>query len=691
MLHSVTLHKGIAAALLLAACLPCSALAQQRTLSTRTLLSGLQTPHGVAIHPATGDIYFSERATGAIQRYQGGSATPVIRNGQWRMDVAELPKWAISDSMPLEKWSATTLQNPGPITIASNGTLYVTEQIPEGRLLAFTPDEAGNYAVARPIPIPWLREEFQWRNVLVDSFDRLYIAGTDEVGPAAMKFGSCLVREPDGNWWVIDFGPFAQFNVIALSAREDVLLLGDARRGNLSWWEVNRHIMVGGNPETAGHGELQAVSVYPDGSFIIGVMEDGKARLTRMDPFVGQQATLADNFRSIGAIAIDREGIRYIVSDPVAGTLVECTPPQGTVVNEVLMRQIARQAEGSLGGLANVAEAPAFMNNFFERLQDIAKEIMPVDEVAAVNFTLSDIAGNIPIIAGRVRTVVNVQGVEEDPLEQLEFFLIFPSKMIFTDETVTPSLSFFYAKRKSGKIEQTKAVFNNSMKAYRISGTNRATIGTSKSGLFVPVVSTGMEERNNGIYISISFLGMGIFPDYFLSLYQGVREQSARLVVKDPQSRSGYITYEATFMDEATIAGMQDRSATREEISNLLVSGFGNASAGGNRSIGWLRLGQYPADKLVSFADTDTSDAIGAASGDLKEIITAKEVELRREIQEEIAIFHPDYVPQRAVEEDDETILQTLFGEEAPATPTATEEPAETGTTPAAEPAGVEE
>lgn len=612
--------------------------AQQAALTVRPLAEGLQRPHGVAIHPQTGDIYVSERGSGRIVVLRNGRPEPALAPG-WTVSE-DLPRWAISDSMPLSAWMSPALNQPGPIAFSTNGTLFVAEQTPQGRILEFRPDAQGLYTQAIAVPVPWLDQEFQWRDLQVDALNRLFIAGADEVGSDFMKFGSALVRETNGDWWVIDFGPFANFGPFALSAREDVMVLGDRNRGKLSWWEVHRHIMLGGVPDSTGRAELQALALYPDGAFIIGQLDaPGQAVLKRLDPFNFQQTTLATGFRSIGDIAMDRPNVRYYVTDPEAGKVLECTLPASVRFNEVAMRQIVRAVDGMMGV---TEEAPAFLGNFFEQLQSAAQDLLPEDSTHTIQFNLSDIAGKMPIVAGRIRAAVEVAGAEEDPIEQVEFFLLFPSKVVMTDVAVSPSMSFFSARRKSGKVEQTKPLFQGDVGVYRLSGTNVSRVASAPGGLHIPIVVCGLDEADGGIYVNLSFLGAGIYGDYYLTLFQGPREQTAKLVVKSPTSESGNITYEASFMDEATIEGM-DGSVTREQVSNLLVAGFG-AGGGVNRSVGWLRLGQFPAAMTVSFGDVGDTTLTGAASG-MRDIVEQKRVEMSLEAASEIQGQEPEIVP----------------------------------------------
>ena len=631
----------------------------QATLNVRTLADGLKEPWGVAVHPGTGDIYVSEKGSGQILVLKDGAGRPASALASAWTVSTNLPRWAISSQIPVEKWMAAALDAPGALSISSNGTLVVAEQRPSGRILAFAPNEQGQYALAQGVPVPWLDQEFQWRDLFIDLGGRLYVVGADEVGSDFMKFGSALVREPDGNWWVIDFGPFADFGSFAVSERQDVMLLGDRNKGTLSWWEVDRHMMLGGSPDSAGRAKLSSLAIYPDGSFILGLQNaPGKASLVRMDPFTGQQTTLADSFQSIGDIEIDRKRGRYLVTDPEAGRLVECTFNPPLKFNESVMRQIVRSSENIVG---LPSEAPAFLNNFFEKLQDAAKEILPDDATHAVQFNLSDIAGKMPIVAGRVQAAVTVEGAEEDPIEQIEFFLLFPSKVVMTETAVSPSLSFFSARRKSGKVEQTKPVFEGDVGVYRMSGTNYSKVATGSGGLHVPVVVCGLDQADGGVYVNLSFLGAGIYGDYYLTLFQGPREQRAKMIVKSPGTKSGTVTYEASFMEEATIEGM-DGSITKEQLSNLLISGFGGGG-GANRSVGWLKLGQFPAQMTVAFGEPTDTTLTGGQSG-LKEIVEKKRVEMSMESAEDI---------------------DGLEGEEAPEDEAGT--PEDDAGTPAAEPA----
>ena len=622
-----TLRRAALAAVCALAALP--AAAQQNPMTVSTLADNLPGVYGVARHP-DGTVYATQLDAGRIVAIRNGRAEDALAPG-WTVSE-DLPRWAIKEDMPLSAWMSATLNKPGPLAISTNGTLYVTEQVPNGRVLEFVPDENGAYSVATCVPVPWLEQQFQWYDIAVDSYNRLYVAGMDEIGPDFMKFGSALVRDAEGDWWVMDFGPFARFSTFALSDKQDAMILGDRGKGNLTWWEVNRHIMMGGSPEATGLATLQSLAFYPDGSFVLGQIDGpNAASVIRMDPFSGQQVNLVGGLKGLGDIEMDRAKGSLYITDPAAGRIVEATPNPPLAYNEVAIRQIVRSIEG-MSGVAS--EAPAFLNNFFERLQDAAKDLLPDESTHSVQFTLSDIAGKMPIIAGRVQTVMNLEGAESDPIDTLEFFLLFPSKIVMTEDSATPSLSFFSLKRKSGKIEQTKPVFKGDVGVYRMSGTNIYRVTTSAGGMYVPVVTCGMKSSDQGIAVDLSFLGSGIYDDYYLSLFQGPMQQTATLVVNaDTREGDATVTYEATFLEDAVIEGLKGK--THEKMSNLLISGFSGGGGGANRSVGWLRLGKFPAQATVSYGDGDNTVSLAGASG-LKDVLDKKELELRQAAAEEL-------------------------------------------------------
>ena len=67
----------------------------------------------------------SERGGGRILVIRNGRPEPALAAG-WTVSEI-LPRWAISEEMPMDKWMEPVLHRPGPISISTNGTLITKD------------------------------------------------------------------------------------------------------------------------------------------------------------------------------------------------------------------------------------------------------------------------------------------------------------------------------------------------------------------------------------------------------------------------------------------------------------------------------------------------------------------------------------------------------------------------------------
>ena len=102
-------------------------------------------------------------------------------------------------------------------------------------------------------------------------------------------------------------------------------------------------------------------------------------------------------------------------------------------------------------------------------------------------------------------------------------------------------------------------------------------------------------------------------------------------------------------------------------LSNLLISGFDGSGGGANRSVGWLKLGQFPASMTVAFGDSSGDAKLTDAQTGLKEIVEKKRVEMSLESTADIEEFSPNGAAPAAGAPAPEA--------PAPAAPAAPEEP----------------
>jgi hypothetical protein len=599
-----------------------------------TIVSGLQEPSGLAFHPQTKELYVSEKKAGRISVIRNGQRQTVIESG-WTVDKA-IPAWAISSVKTREFLSEPKLHNPAAIAFSANGTLFVVENRAHGRVLEFLPDEKGEFTKARLIPIPWLSNPFSWEDVKTTADGRLFVVGYDAQGAGPLYFGSVLFREPNDVWWVVDYGPFSKFSGITLSRGEDVLVVAERVKGEIVTWDGVRHMPIGTVPNTvAGGAEVQATSLMKDGSFLIAEIQPaanrkGSSRLVQIHPITGQATGVADGFDRIGKVILSRETGTMFVSDEEAGVVYEVRPSETVLATEYLLQRSLDAFESEQG--FSPRAAPAFLKTFLgqvgarpsdesARIQGAKGEPEKKDVAFGSSFTLREFAAKIPMVAGRVKTILTGEEADPDPVSEVDFMLFFPAHTLKATDLATPSLSFFSAKRKSGKLEQTRVFMEGLKSVQRVS--DQWLPQSENARIYVPLATCGMNRYPGGVDLSLTFLGLGVYDDYILRLTTGKENRGSLIVEGKYGSR---VDYRLSFVEEPTIAGA-------EPITNLVVAGFDPAIK--SESLGWLNIGSSPVGASVVSEDVGVPD-FASASDELKNLLQRKELEWRQTIEQQV-------------------------------------------------------
>ncbi|MBU0678955.1 MAG: hypothetical protein KJ626_12660 [Verrucomicrobia bacterium] len=594
----------------------------------KILAKGLSRPDGIAIHPQSGDVYVVEKGAGRVSLVKDGRATPVIGQG-WTVANESIPGWAVSRDIPREKWREGKLNEPGAVAVASNGTIYVAEDIPNGRILEFAPGEGGKYVEAKALPIPWLDRPFTWRDIKVTAEGRLLVTGgVDEF--EGLHFGTVAMRELDGNWWIVDYGPFVNFAATALSRNEDVILVCDRNKGALAWWDAVRHLPIGDAKQTVDAGSYAAgAALTPDGAFAIGQQStEGKknAKVLRVDPLTGQISTLVDSLQSIGSVAGGSRAKSVYVTDTIAGELIESTPAEGLASAPYLIKRSLDGYEMGEGFTPRVA--PGFLRNFFSKV-GVADQTGgggrkgedAVSVRTTMAFSLREFASKIPLVAGQIDAGASLKVSEDitDPIKSIAFVIFFPGKALSGGDMATPSLAYFTAERQSGAKEQTRELF----KGFRTVARDKDGDWKSRSSeasLSIPISTCGIEKSEDGMLLNLAFLGLGIYDDYYLRLETGMDNKGEIIVAG---KNGGEERYAAVFT-RLTETGEQDK--------NLVVAGFDPAIKG---NIGWLNIGKWPVGESMS---TSMEQIHGFSSGnaEMEELIKQKDLEWRVELSDSV-------------------------------------------------------
>ena len=586
---------------------------------------GLKNPEGVALHPANREIFVAERGANRVVALRGGNPAPVIESG-WTV-ATNYPKWVINKSRPREAVERGQLQSPGAIAFSTNAHLFVIEQVPWGRVLEFIPNEAGQYKTAQIVGIPWLDKPYVWEDIQVADDGRLFVAGNDSGARGGLTFGVVLVRDVEGDWWVADYGPFMNFSGVYLSRKQDVVVIGERPEGGIVWWDAVRHLPIGMADNLTPQSEIEGVALLGNGAIVLAQRASTKgkdARLLALDPTSGSMKQLVEGLDAIGAVTLVPETGNLLVTDPQAGVLAECSAKTPAPAGEYLIQRSLEGYEIATGFTPR--SSPGFLRSFFSQAgvgldqQTTKGSGSGTDEGEggggmAVAVSLRDFSSKLPLVAGKVKVMeaASLDVEDRDPVTEVNFVLLFPGRMIMSGEYATPSMSYFAATHKSGKIEQTKELFTGMAMDQRVQGEGWTRIGKA-GAISVPLVTCSMQKREEGMEINLVFLGMGLYDDYYLSLLSGVDEETGTLVVNDV--RGARRVYKTSFREI-----VNDGS----EVKNLVVAGFDPKEKIG---VGWLNIGQWPVGSYVGLGEMQ-SGAFQGVSEDLARLIERKQMEWR--------------------------------------------------------------
>jgi glucose/arabinose dehydrogenase len=559
------------------------------------LAEGLETPDGIALHPGSGEIYVSEKSVGRISVIREGKPVPVVDTGWTVKD--DLPKWAITEAQPRSHWLYPKLRQPEGITFSPGGHLFVIEDIPDGRLLEFVPDEDGGYREALVTPIPWFYKGFSWRSVTVSRDDRLFLAGSAaEAGPG-LFFGVVLMRDAEHNWWVVDYGPFAGFSSVSLSREQDILIVGEQVKGTVTWWDTLRHRAIG--TVTRTFPELSHAYPLPDGAIaviqgaksnrvkVLGEEPDQGGYIHRLNPQNGQSSVIASGFEDIREICISPQSGRVYLTEGDTGLVMELRPREQPARNQYLLENTARLAEIASG--MPPKKWPPFLKGFFKDLgvsprDEVVREAGQAPAFDAPNtYTLVEVGKAVPLIAGKVRTHPEGYGDNVDPITDIDFIVLFPNRTFKSGNEASPGLAFFSAVRASGKVERTQGLEH--LKAVKYDSLKGWSTYAERATVFLPTASCGIRTTEDGMDINLAFLSLDGGTDFYLNLECGVENRGSLL---EDAGQGIQRTYGIDFTEE-TLDGAA--------YNTLVVAGFSDT----DKDVpGWLNIGNWPMDYAIS-------------------------------------------------------------------------------------------
>jgi hypothetical protein len=486
-------------------------------LSVATAAEGLMEPMGLAVDPRDGQLYVAERAGNRISRVSGTAPQTFIGR-----DFSVVP-----DRGAPEKANAVSrLEAPTSIAMDDQGFTYAVDGAGEGRLLRFSrPDDGVVRAVVLSTPLDGHGQMYS--SVSVDRSRKMYVTAQQSVQGDSSGYGAVLLRHPDGAWWMVDYGPLARFSNVAFDPKGEIMVVAERLKADAAWYHAERHWMMGSMDGLNG---IRHVAVLADGTSLAALIcGDGTWCLVEMDAARGVTREWLSGLGEIGGLAADVKDDAVYVSLPREGRVLRVT----RAATDGIVHEPLRDLELAFQGRHLVAprEWPSFFKQFMDKL-GVVKAIDGKGEAADERaLTVEQFTDSMPVVAGKFKArMLSPPEMEEDPVEEISFLILYPKKISDGAHRAQPSVSLMRAVHRSGAVRKTTFLGGG------FGGRAGGTMVTFPTGFFVPPSELG--EKG---HCRVCFVGMGMGPDYWMDIHLVHRDRNMLVVEKSSKLRIEYV------------------------------------------------------------------------------------------------------------------------------------------------------
>lgn len=473
---------------------------------TRTFVTGLSSPDGIAIDPRTGNIFVSEEETSRIVMITPRGRIRTVIDWDTRMYVMDGKK----------QKRIAPLKSPEGLAIDGNGRLYVVEDRAKGRILAIQLDENGKVGPAEVIRVPGQASNFQWEGIAVRDTGELLLTGStaeNALGMGSMTQGALVYRDKDGRWWVPIMRPMSALSNVAFSKSGDFAIYTDEITGAVGWIDLQSRYLREGASQTSFKAP-EGICVLPDGR--IAVAEEG-GRLSLLDPEVDAVQVIAEGIGAIESVTWDNRGKRLLVTSDAAGSVIELIPDAAFAAGLDRMQRATCQSEGAIRHVPRVA--PEFLRPLLDMggLSEFNSDF---------NLAFDELTRRVPILATDAQAIL-LPGSDEvaDPIVHLRFVALDPNRLRFDEPGFDFALSAMILRTRSGQIYKTKL-------ARTVIMSGNLWLGEIKNhGTFdVPVPFAYQAQPGPRGHAVIHFTGLGRSPDISIALNPSKPEENFMLI-----------------------------------------------------------------------------------------------------------------------------------------------------------------
>jgi hypothetical protein len=477
---------------------------------------GFRSPDGIVLDAETGDLYVTDEDAAAIYRIRPNGTKRVVFD-------ASTPIYEVKAGI---RKPVGALRSPEGMALDAKGTLYVVEDIPGGRLIAFDiRGKAPRGGVSgEVVPIPIRNSRFAWESVDVHTNGALLIAGSTmesvlgRDGPADLFRGVVLYRDTDGNWWLLLNHAMTSYSAACFSRDGDFAFFVAEVPGIAGCVDL-RTRLVRTYLWDKTFRSPEGVCALPGGSFLVA---EESGRIFWMDPTSGAMQLLYENVGTIESVLWDDAGRRLLFTDDRRGQLVALELKKGGHL---------RRAVGKVVDIPFMEESTP-VEMVPERCPDYLAQILklggydPVQKRGGIGF--QDFAKRYCLVAidANAQLMPGHKPVE-DPIQRIQFVVIAPYLIGYQEGELLWSSSGFTVIKESGQMVKTELV-----KRQVIHGDLMESRFTPVGGPNIALPMPFSARINTDGHVAVNFLGMGVMADFYLVLDSTEPDNSVMVVVQ---------------------------------------------------------------------------------------------------------------------------------------------------------------
>ncbi len=489
----------------------------------RTLAKDLRGPDGMVLDPATGDLYVAEEEACAIVRIQPDGSREVVLD-------ASVP---VFEGRGGDRHLALGMRSPEGLALDGAGILYVAEDIPGGRLLAYElAERKGSAFSGNVVAVPLPDHRFAWESVDVRPSGELLLAGSsmeafaNEPEKSGMYRGVVLHRDARGDWWMPVNHAMASYSAVCFSPDGTYAYFASESPGDVGCFDLRTHSLRLFFADRTFQSP-EGLCALPGGTALVAE-ESGK--IYRLDPTAGTVQFLHDAGHSTESLVWDGKNHRVLVTDDQHGGVLALELKEGV------------DFRSSIGTVMDIR---------FEE-QTTPVEMIPdlcPDYLAQVlklgGYDARAQSGSVPfrnfaqrycLVAIDADVVLLPNGKPvEDPLEHIQFVIVAPYLIGVRNGELIWSSSGFTAVTKSGKVVKTELV-----QRQVVSGDLMESRFTPVGGQTIALPMPFSARINTDGSAAVNFMGMGVTPDFFLELNTADPDRSYMVVMQQDRTVQQY-------------------------------------------------------------------------------------------------------------------------------------------------------